>query len=376
VWIALGNTGSEREFIRSLVGTKGKDGYAGSSGIDGAPGATGDHGHSAYQLWLDAGNTGSEQDFLDSLVGAAGADGVDGVTGKDGTAGLSAFELWKLEGNEHGTIEQFWVELEGSVGPQGIQGLQGIPGVQGPKGECTIGDTGAVGPQGIPGPTGSPGPQGIPGEPGPQGLPGPKGDTGLQGIQGNPGPKGDTGAPGTSGLGDSASFWDTTTQGYDGLVSTTVGTAYPMYFSEADTSNNVGITIERCTGDQAKPSGYPVTPKSCITFTHTGVYNIAFSAQLLRTQGGGASVTSFWLRKDGVNVPQSNTDVTLQANNQKLVAAWNFFVPVTCAGATCSQYQLMWSASNTYSDIWYEVGQPLPTRPATPSIILTVNQVK
>ena len=287
VWIALGNTGTEREFLDSLVGTKGKDGYTGTDGLKAAPGATGDHGHSAYQLWLDAGNTGTEQDFLNSLIGAAGSDGVDGETGTSGTNGLSAFELWKLEGNANGTIEEFWAELEGNVGPQGIQGLQGIPGIQGeqgPKGECTVGDTGAVGAQGEPGPTGEPGPIGSPG---PQG---PKGDAGLQGIQGIPGPKGDTGATGTSGLGDSASFWDSTTQGYDGLVSKSINTAYPMYFSDADTVNNVGITVERCAGDQIKPAGYPVTPKSCITFTHPGVYNIAFSAQLWRTQGGDESV--------------------------------------------------------------------------------------
>lgn len=44
----------------------------GPAGADGADGADGD---SAYQIWLDAGNTGTEQDFLDSLVGADGVAG-------------------------------------------------------------------------------------------------------------------------------------------------------------------------------------------------------------------------------------------------------------------------------------------------------------
>lgn len=43
-------------------GTDGKNGRDGINGTNGAP------GKSAYQIWLDAGNTGSEQDFLDSLV--------------------------------------------------------------------------------------------------------------------------------------------------------------------------------------------------------------------------------------------------------------------------------------------------------------------
>lgn len=44
-------------------GSNGRDGINGTNGVNGAP------GKSAYQIWLDHGNTGTEQDFLDSLVG-------------------------------------------------------------------------------------------------------------------------------------------------------------------------------------------------------------------------------------------------------------------------------------------------------------------
>lgn len=43
-------------------GSNGRDGINGTNGVNGAP------GKSAYQIWLDQGNTGTEQDFLDSLV--------------------------------------------------------------------------------------------------------------------------------------------------------------------------------------------------------------------------------------------------------------------------------------------------------------------
>lgn len=354
VWLSVGNSGTEQEFLDSLVGEPGDSGYVGSDGLtvfrDGTTGETGETGASAYQLWLDAGNSGSEEDFLASLVGAAGSDGVDGIDGTNGTDGLSAFELWRLVYPE-GTLDDFIVFLEGKVGPQGEAGADG---------QCSIGDIGPVGPQGI---------QGIPGAQGEQGLPG------LTGPAGANGRNGVDGIDGQSGFGDSGSFWDTTTQGFDGLVSTATNTAYPMYFSDADTANNRGITIERCAGDQTKPALYPVTPKSCITFSSAGVYNIAFSAQLWRTQGGSESVVSIWLRKDGVNVPDSRTDVTVQSNSQKLVAAWNFFVPVECA-TDCDQYQLMWSYSNDYANIWFESATTNPARPAIPSVIMTVNQVK
>lgn len=350
LWLALGNTGTEQEFLDSLVGAPGKDGHVGSDGfsvISSDIGTDGTDGASAYQLWLDAGNVGTEAEFLASLQGAAGADGADGLDGENGTAGLSAFELWSVV-YPGGTLTDFIDFIEGKIGAQGEPGM------------CTVGDIGPTGPQG------------LPGEPGAQGEQGPIGPAGPAGANGA---DGEDGADGTSGLGDSGSFWDDTVQGSDGLVSKSINTAYPMYFSGSDTANNRGVSIERCAGDETKPAPYPTTPRSCITFSNAGVYNIAFSAQLWRTQGGDESVVSIWLRKDGVNVPDSRTDVTLQSNSVKHVAAWNFFAPVECTSA-CSQYQLMWSYSDPHANIWYEGTTTTPTRPAVPSVILTVNQVK
>ena len=65
IWLDLGNTGSEQDFIDSLIGD------------DGDPGDPGDDGDSAYEVWLALGNTGTEQDFIDSLKGADGEDGDD-----------------------------------------------------------------------------------------------------------------------------------------------------------------------------------------------------------------------------------------------------------------------------------------------------------
>jgi hypothetical protein len=44
----------------------------------------GPRGLSAYQIWLAEGNTGTEQDFLDSLVGPAGTPGPTGAPGAPG----------------------------------------------------------------------------------------------------------------------------------------------------------------------------------------------------------------------------------------------------------------------------------------------------
>lgn len=50
-----------------IQGPKGDDGIQGPQGDTGIQGPQGDDGASAYEVWLSLGNTGTEQDFIDSL---------------------------------------------------------------------------------------------------------------------------------------------------------------------------------------------------------------------------------------------------------------------------------------------------------------------
>lgn len=52
---------------RGADGKDGRDGADGKDGINGTNGRDGIDGKSAYQIWLDLGNSGSEQDFINSL---------------------------------------------------------------------------------------------------------------------------------------------------------------------------------------------------------------------------------------------------------------------------------------------------------------------
>lgn len=106
-----------------------------------------------------------------------------------------------------------------------------------------------------------------------------------------------------------------------------------------------------------------------ITFLNDGVYNIQFSAQIEKT-GGTDHQVYIWLRKNGVDVSNTNTNLTLKGNANYLVAAWNFFVSVTGG-----QYvEIMWFHTGSVS-LKYEAANALIPCPATPSVILTVNKV-
>ena len=146
-------------------------------------------------------------------------------------------------------------------------------------------------------------------------------------------------------------FWDTTTQNNGGAT-----TANPMTFNTSD-AFNTGVSI--AAGNT-----------SHVVIANPGVYNLQFSAQFAKTDSGQDTV-SVWLAKDGVNVADSCTDIDLNNNNARSVAAWNWLVNSTVAN---TYYQIYWSSSDTNMSVFAEGTRNNPTRPAIPSVILTVTQ--
>lgn len=146
------------------------------------------------------------------------------------------------------------------------------------------------------------------------------------------------------------SFYDTTTQ--------TVASGDVKAMELNTTALSGGITIAN------NLLGRPTR----ITVNTTGIYNIQFSAQLNRTTGGNTKQIDIWLRINEIDEPWSNTSLNVQANANKLVAAWNFFVSLNAG-----QYaEIMWTQDDAI-DILASPAEP--NFPETPSVIVTVNKV-
>ena len=105
-----------------------------------------------------------------------------------------------------------------------------------------------------------------------------------------------------------------------------------------------------------------------IYITQTGVYNIAFSAQLDKT-GGGASAVYIWIRVNGQNVSNSATKVVIDGPNSEIVAAWNW---VLTLGAG-DYIELAWESSDT--DVILAAVAATGNIPEIPSVIVTVTWV-
>jgi hypothetical protein len=111
-----------------------------------------------------------------------------------------------------------------------------------------------------------------------------------------------------------------------------------------------------------------------IKFSIGGLFNIQFSAQL-NNIGTAEHDVSIWLAREDVDEPDTCTDIIVPSKhgsfNGAAVAAWNFFYRAN-AGEYC---RILWSSPDTDVFIAGIAARTAPARPATPSIILTVNRV-
>ena len=146
---------------------------------------------------------------------------------------------------------------------------------------------------------------------------------------------------------------DSTTQS---AASTTV--AYPITFNTVDYE-----------------SGIVLQSSSQLKATYAGLYNIQFSLQLSNLANSTEDV-DVWFRINGNNIAKSNSIFGLAPRKNAtdpyhVIAAMNYYVQL----AANDYVQLIWRASSTDVTIKAQGTQTSPTRPATPSAIVTMNYI-
>jgi hypothetical protein len=103
-----------------------------------------------------------------------------------------------------------------------------------------------------------------------------------------------------------------------------------------------------------------------------GSYSINFSIQVQNT-GNSTESIDIWFRKNGVDIPDSNSVFGIPARKSagtpsETIAAMNFFVDADTQDA----FEIMWAVSSSAVSLPSFAAKTNPTRPFTPSAIVTV----
>ena len=134
--------------------------------------------------------------------------------------------------------------------------------------------------------------------------------------------------------------------------------AYAVTFNTTDFSN--GVTMA---------SG------SRITVVDAGIWNCQFSIQMKNTTNDTQDA-EIWFRKNGTNIDNSNSRFNMSPRKSSgdpshTIAALNFFVSMN----STDYLEIMWRVSDVGVSIEQYAAGTSPTRPATPSAIVTMSFV-
>jgi hypothetical protein len=140
-------------------------------------------------------------------------------------------------------------------------------------------------------------------------------------------------------------FYDTTTQ-----IAAAINTPQAITFNTTDVSQGV----------------YLGTPTSRVYVDTPNIYNFLFSIQLDKTSGG-MGIFWVWPRINGVDVPDSNSQLRLQGNNAEQLCTVGYFFELKAN----DYVEIMFAVDDV--SVQVEAFPASAFYPSIPSIILTVS---
>ena len=149
-------------------------------------------------------------------------------------------------------------------------------------------------------------------------------------------------------------------QRYYGAFAKTVSVALPAI----DTAT--AITFNTTTVSNGVAIG---SPTSRVIASHSGLYNLSMSFQLASTSSSVKDVY-LWVRKNGVDIPNSTIVHSLESNSAKTVQSRSMTVSLNAN----DYIELYWASPD--SGVSLSAIAATAFSPAAPSVILSVNQIQ
>ena len=158
----------------------------------------------------------------------------------------------------------------------------------------------------------------------------------------------------------------------NGIISSTeTGSLDVGYFYSTLTQTNLlPINLVSCTNTTLS-QGVTLVASTRFTVSKPANYTINYTIQFDKTAGGAAANADVWLRLNGLDVADSNSNFTISNNNAAQVIAANYTLTMLA-----TQYlELAWHSTSGNAELLAVPAQVGPIRPASPSVRVTLLQL-
>lgn len=167
-------------------------------------------------------------------------------------------------------------------------------------------------------------------------------------------------------LGDSETKWADCIDGAISQVNYPYGTFYTNANQTVTAANTETIAINWVEDDTNRM----YLNNNKIYVQETGDYLLFFSVVASKTTAAGDQF-DIWLKKNGTNLPNSNSALTLVGASNESVMTINFILDLVAG----DYIEFAFSSTSATSKLTYHAPASSPTRPAVPGIIATLNLV-
>lgn len=153
------------------------------------------------------------------------------------------------------------------------------------------------------------------------------------------------------------------------------GRAYGAFSSSADQTGSISSGTAMTFDATDIADGITLANSSQLVVPNDGIYNLQFSAQLKNLENAQHDAT-IWFRVNGVDVPNSGTQITVPARKSAgvygySVAAWNIYLDMNAN----DYVEIVWVPTVATLTVEALPASVSPAYPAVPSVIATMNQV-
>jgi hypothetical protein len=214
---------------------------------------------------------------------------------------------------------------------------------------------------------------GASGGDGSSGTSGSSGSAGTSGTTGTSGSSGSSGSSGTSGSsGSSGTAGTSGRNGIDGSSGASIANWYGSFSSSQTQVVTAANTPTAISYNTVEISNGTTISGSQIGFQHTGIYEIGYSLQVEKTQGGGSADVEIWLKKNGSDVLRTDSILGLSSNSVKQLP----FVSIMLELVANDYLEIFFASDSEHIQITAVAAQTTPYAvPAAPSIIVVAKQI-
>lgn len=159
----------------------------------------------------------------------------------------------------------------------------------------------------------------------------------------------------------------------NGIVSTSGGGLANGYFYDTTIQTNPVANAINTVGfnSTAISSGVSIVGGNQITVAGGGTFNLQFTFQFDKTDAG-TDFVDVWLRRNGSNVADSKTTLSLVFNNAVLLAGWSYLISLNAG----DNLQIVWTSLDVNMRLLTvpaQVGPPLqPEAPSARAVLIQV----